>query len=163
MLITVDTREKPRACKRIVEHFNKKNVRYIYSKLFVGDYQNMDNPRVYVDRKQNLSELCSNVVQDHDRFVRELERAQNNGLKLVILVEHGNGIKCLEDVKNWKNPRLKYSPMATKGETLYKILKTMSEKYEFDIQFCTKAQTGKRILEITSTPITPVGSDNNGL
>ena len=51
----------------------------------VGDYMNYDNPRLIIDRKQNLSELCNNVCQDHDRFRKELRFAQDNDIQLVIL------------------------------------------------------------------------------
>ena len=101
-----------------------------------------------MDRKQNLSELCNNVVQDHARFRSELIRAQEVGISVVVLVEHGGGIKSLEDVPNWVNPRLKVSPLAVSGERLYKILKAMEYTYKVRFEFCDKRQTGKRILEI---------------
>ena len=148
MFIIVDSREKPKAIGKIIAEFDKQGIKHLSSKLFAGDYQNIDNPRILVDRKQNLTELCGNVVQSHERFVRELEKARANGFRLVILVEHGGGIRCLNDVKEWKNPRLKHSKMATSGATLFKILSTMSEKYQFDIEFCDKRNTGKRIVEL---------------
>lgn len=150
MLIQIDTREKPKAISKIIDEFEKNNIKYISSKLFAGDYQNLDNPRVLIDRKQNLSELCQNVVQQHDRFVRELERAKENGFKLIVLVEHGNGIKKLADVGGWYNPRLRYSKCAVTGKRLYKILKTMTEKYGFELVFCDKSETGKKIIELTA-------------
>ncbi|MGI5825203.1 MAG: ERCC4 domain-containing protein [Bacillota bacterium] len=148
MFIEVDTREKPRAITRILAEFERQGVDWQPQAQITGDYRNIDKPRLIIDRKQNLSELCQNVVQQHDRFVRELERARTKGFRLILLVEHGGGIKTLEDVKSWKNPRLKYSKMATTGERLYKILSTMSKKYEFNIEFCAKAETGKRIIEL---------------
>ena len=148
MLIQVDTREKPRAISKVIAEFDKYHIAHISSKLFAGDYQNLDNPRILVDRKQNLSELCNNVVQGHDRFVRELERAKDNGFRLIVLVEHGDGIKKLSDVGGWYNPRLRYSKCAVTGKRLYKILKTMLEKYEFQLEFCDKESTGRRIIEL---------------
>ena len=107
-----------------------------------------DNPRLVIDRKQNLSELCGNVCQQHKRFRAELERANEYGIKLIILCEHGKSITCLSDVMQWVNPRLKESPLAVSGERLYKILSAMSQKYNVDFLFCTKAETGKRIIEL---------------
>jgi hypothetical protein len=75
---------------------------------------------------------------------------------VVVLVEHGGGIKSLEDVPNWDNPRLKVSPLAVSGERLYKILKAMEYTYKVRFEFCTKAQTGKRILQILTE-----GKDGN--
>jgi hypothetical protein len=123
-------------------------VKWFVSKLPVGDYMSFDNPRLVIDRKQNLSELCGNVCQQHKRFRAELERANEYGIKLIILCEHGKSITCLSDVMQWVNPRLKKSPMAVSGERLYKILSAMSQKYNVDFLFCTKAETGQRIIEL---------------
>lgn len=105
MIIQIDSREKARAITKIIEEFDKSNVTHPVSKLMVGDYMNYDNPRLIIDRKQNLSELCSNVCQDHERFRRELLKAQENGIKIIFLVEHGKDVRRLEDVIWWENPR----------------------------------------------------------
>ena len=148
LTIVTDTREKPKAIERIMGYFNQIGVRVIRSKMYVGDYQLLSNPYLVVDRKQSLSELCNNVVQDHKRFRDELLRAQEVGIKVVVLVEHGGGIKSLDDVPNWVNPRLKESPLAVSGERLYKILKAMAYTYNVRFEFCDKRQTGRRIMEI---------------
>lgn len=148
MVIEVDTREKPKAIQTILKQFEEAGVTVIRSKLWVADYRLLDNPYLVIDRKQSLSELCNNVVQDHARFRSELIRAQEVGISVVVLVEHGGGIKSLEDVPNWVNPRLKVSPLAVSGERLYKILKAMEYTYKVRFDFCDKRQTGKRILEI---------------
>ena len=105
MIIQIDSREKARAITKIVETFDCHGIKHPVSKLMVGDYMNYDNPRLIIDRKQNLSELCSNVCQDHERFRRELIRANENGIRMIFLVEHGKDIKRLEDVIWWENPR----------------------------------------------------------
>lgn len=148
MTIQIDSREKARAIQKIIATFDKRGVKWFISKLPVGDYMSFDNPRLIIDRKQNLSELCGNVCQQHKRFRAELERANEYGIKLIILCEHGKSITCLSDVMQWVNPRLKKSPMAVSGERLYKILSAMSQKYSVDFLFCTKAETGKRIIEL---------------
>lgn len=146
--IFVDTREKPAAILLIMHYFKVSELNVVRSKLYVGDYMMQDNPHMVVDRKQNLSELCNNVTNDHRRFACELERARAAGIKVVILVEHGHQIKTLDDVKKWKNPRLKKNPKATTGETLYKILSTMIQVYDIRIEFCDKSETGRMIYEI---------------
>lgn len=161
MIIQIDSREKARAIKKIAEEFDRQGVKHPVSKLMVGDYMNYDNPRLIIDRKQNLSELCSNVCQDHERFRRELILAQEHGIQLVFLVEHGKGIQRLEDVIWWENPRRwkrvknpetgKWEDVetkATKGEALYKILKTQERKYGCQFRFCDKKDTGKEIIRI---------------
>ena len=161
MIIQIDSREKARAIKKIVEEFDRQDIKHPISKLMVGDYMNYDNPRLIVDRKQNLSELCSNVCQDHDRFRRELMLAKENDIQMVFLVEHGKGIERLEDIIWWDNPRRwkriknletgKFEDVETKameGDVLYKILKTQEKKYGCRFEFCEKKDTGRRIVEI---------------
>lgn len=148
MTIQIDTREKPKAIEKIVSTFEKQGAVYFRSKLTCGDYMSMDNARFCIDRKQNLTEVCGNVCQQHKRFIAELERARLLGIRLVFLVEHSPHIKCLEDVREWKNPRLKVSPLAVSGERLYKILSTIEKNYDTKFYFCSKAQTGQKIIEL---------------
>ena len=159
MIIQIDRREKAKAIKKIIAEFDRQGIKHPVSKLMVGDYMNYDNPRVIVDRKQNLTEVCSNVCQDHDRFRRELVLAKENGIQLIILCEHGKDIKSLEDVIFWKNPRSekrkkidgKWQTVHTnamKGDVLYKILTTLQEKYGVRFEFCEKDETGRKIVEI---------------
>lgn len=146
---------------KIIEEFDRQGIKHPVSKLMVGDYMNYDNPRLIIDRKQNLTELCSNVCQDHERFRRELILAKENDIQLIILCEHGKGMESLEDVIFWENPRRKkrkkingkWQDVETKamtGEVLYKILSTQEIKYGVRFLFCTKEETGKRIVEILS-------------
>ena len=148
MTIQVDTREKARAIEGIIKEFDKQGINHFSSKLYVGDYVNLENSFLVVDRKQNLLEVCSNVCQQHKRFVDEIKRAKAAGIKIIFLVEHSRNIKSLEDVKGWVNPRLKESPLAVSGERLYKILSTLERTYGVEFQFCDKRNTGKKIIEI---------------
>lgn len=163
MTIQVDTREHKKEWERIQKQFDGLNVEYFRSKLYVGDYMNIDNPRLIIDRKKDLGEIAGNVTQQHERFRAELVRAQEAGIKLIILCENGGGIERLSDVLFWHNPRLdimdwavkngrpmriqKY-PKATTGAALYKSLETIRDKYGIDFQFCEKYETGHRIVEI---------------
>lgn len=148
MTIQIDSREKPKAINLIKSTFEEQGITYFVSKLPVGDYMSLDNARFAVDRKKNLLEVCGNVCQDHKRFIAEIKRAQEYGIKLVFLVEHSNKIKSLDDVWNWVNPRLKKSPMAISGERLYKILSTLEKTYNTKFYFCSKAETGNKIIEL---------------
>ena len=148
MTIIYDSREKPRAIVRILAEFDRQGVEYVRRALNFADYLNPDRPEIVIDRKQNLLEVASNVVQQRKRFVREIVRCERAGCHMVVLVEHGNMIKKLEDVIRWKNPRLKDSPLAVSGERLFKIMKAMENYYGIEWQFCNKQNTGKRIIEI---------------
>lgn len=175
MIIQIDSREKERAIKKIEAEFNRRGIQHPVSKLIVGDYMNYDNPRVIVDRKQNLTEVCGNLTQQHVRFRKEVLKANELGIKLIILVEDGLKVKSLEDVENWVNPRRRQYcrdyGIPTKGDIaaniaefeqhggkkqpptgqwLAKTMRTMSERYGIRWEFCGKAQTGQRIIEILS-------------
>ena len=150
MTIQIDTREHKWELARIQRQLTAAGCQTIVSKLYVGDYQSLDNPRLVIDRKKDLLELCGNVCQQHERFRSELTRALAAGIRIIILVEHGDDIKTLEDVYFWDNPRLKQSPKATSGAALYKSMLTIRDKYNVQFEFCTKAETGKKIMELLS-------------
>ena len=148
MTVIVDTREHPQAIKRILQYFEDQGIQVVRSKLYVGDYQEISNGLLVVDRKQNLVELAGNLTQGHKRFKDELERAKQAKIRLVVLCEHGGQIRSLEDVAAWQNPRLKESPNAITGERMARIMETMTDRYGVEWMFCDKRQTGRRILEI---------------
>ena len=147
--IIIDTREKPKAISGILKFFESQNVKCISSKLYVGDYQLLDNPKLVIDRKNGLGEVCSNIIQDHERFRNELIRANDVGIKVVILVAtNDDKIKTLRDVPKWYNPRLRVNPKATKGVILMKAMWTMEKKYGCQFVFCHKDKVGSTILKI---------------
>lgn len=173
MIIQIDSREKARAIKKIEAEFDRQGIQHPISKLIVGDYMNYDNPRLIVDRKQNLTEVCGNLTQQHERFRREALKAQELGIKLIILVEDGMKVKSLTDVESWVNPRRwqyckKYgiptrgnveaeieefircggAKQPTPGPQLAKMMRTMAERYGIQWEFCCKNETGKRIIEL---------------
>lgn len=159
MTLQIDSREHKSELKRICKQFDRLGVDYFISKLPCGDYMSLDNARLVVDRKQNLFELCSNVCQEHERFRREITRAADHGIRIIFLCEHGEGIETLEDVIFWENPRRKVrvkkdgvwqtlETKATKGDTLYRILCTIRDKYGVEFIFCNKGETGAKIIEL---------------
>lgn len=165
MNIQVDSREHKSEWERIKTQFDEIGISYFRSKLYVGDYQSLDNPRLVIDRKKDLQELCGNVCQQHERFKAELVRAMINGIKIIILCEHGGDIKDLEDVYFWQNPRRHkviwktvdgkriktvISQKAVDGCQLYKSLCTIRDRYDVEFVFCTKKETGKKIVELLS-------------
>ena len=80
---------------------------------FLGTYN------VTVDTKKDIQELVGNVCgKQHARFRDECILAQNNGIKLYVLVQNAGGlikgtkdiynptIRTLDELHKWKNPRL---------------------------------------------------------
>lgn len=147
MIIQIDTREKDRAIKKIIAEFDRQGIKYISSKMFVGDYCDLSNPLVIIDRKQNIAELAQNATSQHDRFKRELLRLDEIGGKMYILVEQdkidGTKIQSLEDVMMWK-PR--FGKII--GLQIYRILSAWQHKHNIEYVFCSKANTGKEIIRL---------------
>lgn len=148
MLILEDTRQQARKHETKHKWFAENGIKVERCRLYVGDYTLPTNQSICIDTKRDLQELVQDVCQQHERFRAELVRAQEAGIHLIVLCEHGGGIKSLEDVYFWVNPRRQHSPGAISGQRLFKILNTMQEKYGVRFEFCDKRQTGRRIVEI---------------
>ena len=135
---------------------------------FLGSY------KVAVDTKKDIQELIGDICgKQHERFRDECILAQNNGIKLYILVENEfvlitDGTKIakkqriqspyignLNQLHKYINPRLfimsqgkqKY-PKATKGITLKKACMTMTEKYGVEFIFCHGRDAGWATIEL---------------
>lgn len=145
MVIQVDSREQK--YDHIIRYFESHGIKWVRSKCVVGDYVNLENPMVVIDRKKDLQEVAGNVCQQHDRFVRELELAKELGYRMIVLIEEPN-IKSVSEVFGWYNWRKKKNPKAISGRTLGKIMLTMSQKYNVEWQFTSKGECAKRIIEL---------------
>lgn len=150
MKIIVDTREKPQAITNILRYFETNGVEYEIKKLDTADYSNPENPVVLVDRKQSLYEVIGNLGNKKSRFYRECQRANKEWRQLVVLVEHGEGIKSLEDVAKWKNRNFSKKRLYMDGRELAERMHKVAVMYNVKWQFCNKSDTGKVILELLS-------------
>lgn len=145
--IICDTRQKPAKTDYITKQIEEIGYRVVRSKLFIGDYQFADAGNIVVDTKQDMGEVESNLIHDHERFKSECIRAKDAGIKLVILIQDPK-LKQLSDVFGWFNVRKKWSAKAASGVQLAKMMYTMSERYGVEWQFTTKQNVGKRIVEL---------------
>ena len=149
--LLIDTREKPKAIQGILRTIDRAGIEYERTKLLFGDYQDYNRPEVVIDRKQSIQELAQNCTRDHVRFRAELDRAKKAGAKLVILVEQNRykdgdewrTVENITDLMYWTSPHT-----TIRGEKVYRVLRGWMAKYNIDVQFCDKRNTGKRILEI---------------
>lgn len=168
MMIWEDTRQQQGQHDNIAEYCRMNGITVRRMKLDTGDY--ILPPAIAVDTKQGMGEVYNNLVQDHDRFRAECIRAQEAGTILVILIENDEGIRSLDDVENWQNPRIdryyeKYAyalaarkhekpikipapPMSSKR--IARIMETMSDRYGVRWAFCSRAETGAKVVEILS-------------
>lgn len=143
MVYIFDSREKKN--DHIKAYFEKHGIPFKVQKLDEGDYQIEGKPNITVDRKRDMSEMYNCVVNDKSRFMKEVRRCYQKGIKLFVLVEHGGQIKSLADVPNWK-PR--YGTISSReiAERLYRL----HIGYGVEIIFCDKRSTGRRIVELLS-------------
>ena len=144
MVLLEDTRNKIDKHKNVRAYCEKHGIELVRECLDVGDYMLPDG-KISVDTKKDLSELATNLLnpQDKKRFMREVKRAREQGIQLVVLCEHGGKIKCLQDVVTWESA---YSPV--KGRALVDAMHRLTVSYGVKFEFCQKRSTGKRIVEI---------------
>lgn len=143
MKIIVDTREKKHS--HILKYFLSNDIDFEEKKLDVADYKSEGQDNIAVDRKQNLDELARNLMNraDHSRFWKEVRRARDNNIKLIVLCEHGGAIKSIADVSKWNS---RYSPVS--GRALMEEIYRVHIAYGVEFHFCSKRSTGRRILEL---------------
>ena len=148
MIIQIDSREKAHIIGRILDYFDREGIKHYSSKLIVGDYMNIDNPRRVVDRKFSLSELATNLTNDSGRFMREVRLAKELGIHLIVLCEQGAWVKGIKDVAQWHNPMQGKIPYAISGKDLMERIYRVHIAYDVDFLFCDKRSTGKKIVEL---------------
>ena len=167
MTIIEDTGQKTGQHDNIKEWCEANGVIIRRQKLNVGDYALP--PQVSIDTKKGMAEIYSDIVSDHERFRNECVRARDDGVQLVFLIEDDD-IKCLNDAKKWKNPRItkwerdygfilraqkagkmmsyKIPKPPVSSERLVGMMEAMELKYGCRFIFCKPSETGKTIVEI---------------
>lgn len=155
-MIICDSREKKNS--HILHYFDKHKIPYKVTKMAVADYMIEGKDKFVIDRKQNLDEVCSNLTykgktarenggkkipSDVARFWREIRLAHDNHIKVIVLVEHGANVRKLADVALWNSTKSRMS-----GRKLLDEMDRVSTAYGVEWQFCTKAETPRKILEI---------------
>ena len=148
MTIITDSREKARIIEGTLRYFDDHGIKHYSSKLIVGDYMNIDNPKVIIDRKHNLSELANNLTNDSGRFMREVRLAKELGIQMIVLCEQGAWVKGIKDVAEWRNPMQGKIPYAISGKDLMERIYRVHIAYDVDFLFCDKRSTGKKIVEL---------------
>ena len=142
-----DTRNQIGKHKNIHQYCQQQGIKIVRTKLLVGDYM-LTGPGtggISVDTKMDVGELATCCHSEHDRFRRELIRAQECGIKLIILTEEtlpeGRLDKWVSPLGRDGKPKYRFDPAA-----LRKALITMQEKYGCSFRFCDGRSTGKVLL-----------------
>lgn len=129
---------------------------------FLGTY------KVAVDTKKDITEIEGNICgKAHARFRDECILAQNNGIKLYVLVENSDGITDIKDLFSYTSKRRmnyfrikkaheegkmlsrsipKQAPVS--GQTLAKAMLTMQLKYGVTFLFCRPNDSGRKVIEL---------------
>ena len=143
MLIEMDTRNQKD--NYITDYLDKQGIKWIRNKLYSGDVKLLNSTKVIIDLKKDLLEICGNLtrVSEHERLKREIARAREIGCERFIFLIKEKKIKSVDEVANWSSTRTK-----VKGETLMKIMNTMSERYGVEFIFTTKEKAGEKIIEL---------------
>lgn len=120
------------------------------------------------DTKSGLEELSANLGRDHERFKREVRRANDAGYLLVVLVETDEA-ECVEDVRKWVNSHCRHcshflgkrcdpkdggvclkhgTKKPLQGETMAKQMMTMELNRSVRFEFVPPELSAKRICEL---------------
>lgn len=166
VIVARDTRDHANRHRNVDEGLAAKGIKTVRTKLYVGDVARLDDMTVSIDLKQGLQECYGNIIQQHRRFVAECKRAQEAGIRLIILCQE-SGIGSVQDVANWQNPRMTkwlklrdahragkrmkeqlapYPPVSS--ERLAKAMQTISDRYGVEWRFCDKTETVNVICEV---------------
>lgn len=171
MTIIEDTGQKVGQHDNVKEWCEQNHITLRRQKLNVGDYQSP--PKVAVDTKKGMAEIYSDLVSDHDRFRNELIRAQEDGIRLVMLIEDET-ITNMDEARKWKNPRvveydrkyglIKRAQAAGKmlnhkipkppvsSERLVGMMDACSIKYGVEWAFCHPSKAGETVYKILTEP-----------
>lgn len=166
MIFMHDTRDKRGKHDNVTGGLTAMGHEIVRSKLYAGDITLLHDHSTCIDLKQSLNEVESNLVQSHERFRRECERARAAGIRLVILVED-ESIYGIDEVAKWENPRYKRwmrlneahkagrmlhvkipARPPIRGDRLHKAMVTMTERYGVEWQFSRHDEVAKRVCEI---------------
>lgn len=150
MIIQIDSREKGN--KHVLDYFDNIGQKYIVSKMYAGDYQNVNSVKVLIDKKDSLVEISGNLCRttEHQRIKREIAKACDIGCERFIFLIASNSIENVSQVHAWEVPKRKDGSLYTKvrPEVLQKIMETMQEKYGVEFMFCKKKDFGRKIVEL---------------
>ena len=147
MTLFEDSRQQKGKHKNIHAYCDQQGIRLVRQALNVGDYQIAGKGDVVVDTKYGIPEIASCCFQEHERFRPECLRAQDYGIKLVVLIEEvppgGDLAAWRSPLDRWGKPRFLFDPGRLK-----KVMETMTERYGVTFRFCDGRSTGRVLMEI---------------
>lgn len=149
-MLLVDDREKWTQAgnrdRHLRDYLDRHGIMWRRERLDVGDYM-LEGGGISVDRKYGLEEISKNLTNraDNQRFMDEVRRAYESGIRLVVLIEQ-RGITCRDDVARWRST---YTGVS--GAYLLKCMYRLEISYGVRFCFCDRRSCGRRIMEILTT------------
>lgn len=164
-IIYEDTRQQAGKHKTKHAWFEKHGIELVRKKLDFGDYI-ADGSNIAIDTKQNIAEVAGNVGRDHDRLIREIERANDSGYRLLFLIEE-RGYHEIPDVARWVptvcrrcdarihgycDPQqgmrcVAYKRKPMQGTQIAKTMRSIAANHHCYFEFCDKMSTARIICE----------------
>ena len=149
LVVLVDTREQTNS--KILEYFDKHNIKYKSKALKTGDYSFMIKKcpelgflvdtyftdELCVERKNSVSEIAGNMVEKDERFLKELNRMINIQ-DVYILIENDKLGDIIEH-----NYESKYNELS-----FLRTLLTTQKQCNFYLYFVEDKHMGQMIYEI---------------
>ena len=105
--------------------------------------------KIVIERKADLNELCCNFFDKKDeegktRLERELDRAKEQGIKVILLVEVDNMHSKILSSKYFRFDKAsKVSPASFNA-----ILRSLQAKYDISIEYCKREDSARLIHDI---------------
>lgn len=152
ILILCDTRQQKDSY--ITGYFDENNIHWVRTTLPSADYMKIRYENGFIkdystliDTKKDVEEIAHNLCNtvEHERIKREIQKAKELGCINFIFLICDNKINTVDDLKKWSSKKTK-----VKGETLLKIMATMSKKYGIKFMFINKKNAGNKIIELLS-------------
>ena len=116
--------------------------------LLSGEVINFQD-KVVIERKADLNELCCNFFDKKDeegktRLERELDRAKEQGIKVILLDEVDNMHSKILSSKYFRFDKAsKVSPASFNA-----ILRSLQAKYDISIEYCKREDSARLIHDI---------------
>ncbi len=105
--------------------------------------------KIIIERKKDLNELCCNLFDKKDsegltRFERELKRAKEQGIKVILLVEVEDMHSKILSSKYFRFDKAsKVSPKSFNA-----ILRSLQAKYNISVEYCNKRDSARLIHDL---------------
>jgi len=148
IVVIVDTKEQKN--NHIIEHFEKKEIKYVEKNLEFGDYafyvekcetigimrDTYFQNEIIIERKASLEELSNNLTEGRQRFKNEFLRAED--AKKIMIVEKGSLMELATG---------KYNTKFDKKAFLASVL-SLNIQFDVELVFILETITGHYIHEV---------------